>query len=283
MSENDPRFNTGQTNWLFDEFDARVLYVACQHLTVGEWDSDRLSNYQWRIYHDSVPGAELTVCGETNVLESDRLYIVPPHLPLASRNKIAFDQTYVHFDLTSSFSMAFRKLFPGLTEVSFSPVLKEMTDAIRERTTLKDGNDIVMNCLAKALIFQAMAERLDALTESDAHRYLDLMRRVEPVIPALKILDQSPEKTISNKTLAQKCSMSEDHFIHVFKTLIGMPPRKYQLKRRLTLAAQLLLFTQDSIDQISEKLSFNDRFYFSRMFAKETGHSPARFRQGSRS
>jgi transcriptional regulator GlxA family with amidase domain len=144
-------------------------------------------------------------------------------------------------------------------------------------------NDIVANCLSKALVFQAFAEWFDTLPDNAANIYLETMRAVEPVLPALKMLDESLEKAIDNKTLARCCLMSEDHFIHVFGKAIGLPPRKHQLKRRLALAAQMLLFTDDSIELIAEKLSFNDRFYFSRKFTEETGHSPAMFRRIARS
>jgi AraC-like DNA-binding protein len=282
MYETQPTQNVDLSAWELNEFDIRVLYVACDHLLPGAWDKSQLSNYQWRLYHNSASGANLFVDEESYVLQSDRLYIIPPNLKLGCRNNVLIDQTYVHFDLASTFSMAFQKLFPKPLEISFTPVLKTMTEALRNRLQTSSQNDIVTGCLSKALVFQTFGEKLDRLFKDSPHQCIEFMSDMKPILPALKLCDLSPERTIENKELSEKCLMSEDYFIHVFKQLIGVPPRKYQLKRRLTLAAQLLLYTSSSIDEIAEKLFFNDRFYFTRAFTKETGHSPGEFRKGAR-
>jgi two-component system response regulator YesN len=47
---------------------------------------------------------------------------------------------------------------------------------------------------------------------------------------------------------------------------------------RVRKAATLLRGTRQSIEEIAEQTGFPNRYYFSRVFKKMTGHSPADFR-----
>ena len=50
----------------------------------------------------------------------------------------------------------------------------------------------------------------------------------------------------------------------------------------MLLAAQALLFTADSIETIAATSGFANRFYFSRVFTRQMGISPAAYRRAVR-
>jgi len=56
-------------------------------------------------------------------------------------------------------------------------------------------------------------------------------------------------------------------------------PAQFILERRVSKAAQQLIFSTDSIEQIAERLGFLDRFHFSRMFKARMGTPPATYRK----
>jgi AraC-like DNA-binding protein len=268
--------------WFSEAFEVSVLFAACAHLAPAHWNHPSLPNYHWRLYRNTISGAELIVDNHPLTLLSDSIYLVAPHQSLSSRNEMQFDQIYIHFDLTYAMSTPFEKLIAPVTQVPLSPLLSQMIDCMSRQLDQTPNNDIISNCMAKALIFQTFAEWFVSLPIATIKQYADMVSLVAPILPALHVLEKEPYEPIKNKILAQLCLLSEDHFIHVFTKAVGMPPRQYQLRTRLALAAQMLMFTKASIEQIAEKLCFTDRFYFSRLFKRETGHTPAEFRGGQR-
>jgi AraC family L-rhamnose operon transcriptional activator RhaR len=63
---------------------------------------------------------------------------------------------------------------------------------------------------------------------------------------------------------------------------VGQSPSHYIRERRVMLAAQQLLFSSASIDDIALATGFGNRFYFSRVFTRQLGVSPAAYRKTSR-
>ena len=102
------------------------------------------------------------------------------------------------------------------------------------------------------------------------------------VTPATEYIDANLAEPLSNGELARVCHVSEDHFIRVFRQALGQTPAQYILDRRVSAAAQRLIFSKESVDAIAEATGFGDRFYFSRVFAKRMGSPPAAYRKVDR-
>lgn len=64
----------------------------------------------------------------------------------------------------------------------------------------------------------------------------------------------------------------------LFKKKTGMTIKEYQLSLRLRKAVKLLCETEDSIADIATETGFYDSFYFSKVFKREKGISPLKFR-----
>jgi AraC family transcriptional regulator len=82
-------------------------------------------------------------------------------------------------------------------------------------------------------------------------------------------------------TMSAVAGLSPYHFSHLFTAAIGMPPHRYLLKQRIEQAKQRLLFGRESILAIALDCGFKDASHFARVFARETGLSPRRFRQAA--
>jgi len=59
----------------------------------------------------------------------------------------------------------------------------------------------------------------------------------------------------------------------------GRTPQDFIRKKRVENASRLLYHSDQSIKQISAECGFNDRYYFTRVFSREMGISPARYRK----
>lgn len=82
--------------------------------------------------------------------------------------------------------------------------------------------------------------------------------------------------------LAERCGCSVQTLISRFKRHYGKTPAKFMTELRISRAKELLLNTHDSVWQIAEVCGYENVYYFSNVFKRETGISPLRFRQGYR-
>lgn len=84
------------------------------------------------------------------------------------------------------------------------------------------------------------------------------------------------ELTIAN--LAGLVPMSEFHFARTFKSLLGEPPHRYILKRRIERAKILLKVTQYSAAEIAYQVGFSNPSHFTSQFRKLVGATPKVYR-----
>lgn len=80
---------------------------------------------------------------------------------------------------------------------------------------------------------------------------------------------------------AAACGISERNFYAYFKKWCGKTPVEYRNEIRLTAAASLLKRSCLTVAEIAFKSGFEDPYYFSRLFKKKHGVSPALFRQAA--
>lgn len=96
--------------------------------------------------------------------------------------------------------------------------------------------------------------------------------------PAIKFIETSySDPSITNKTLADLCNISEIYFRRQFKTKFGITPKQYILNVRLQRAKQLLLDGRYKINTISEECGFASQYHFSRIFREKIGKSATEF------
>ncbi|MBQ9545477.1 MAG: AraC family transcriptional regulator [Clostridia bacterium] len=79
-------------------------------------------------------------------------------------------------------------------------------------------------------------------------------------------------------SICRAVGVSKYHFCREFKKNTGLTVMEYVLKTRLVLAKNELEKSDLSVSQISEKCGFSSVSYFCRVFKKEEGVSPLRFR-----
>lgn len=95
---------------------------------------------------------------------------------------------------------------------------------------------------------------------------------------ALRYIDSHLAELLPNSKLAELSHASESHFIRLFRRTLGCTPARHVQERRVSSAAELLIRTNLSIDEIAERCGFANRYHFSRVFAQRMANPPARFR-----
>ncbi|MDB4918565.1 AraC family transcriptional regulator [Mucilaginibacter sp.] len=95
---------------------------------------------------------------------------------------------------------------------------------------------------------------------------------------SIKFMKENLDKCYSINELASGLKYSVSHYSDLFKKKTGVSPIHYFNQLKIQESCQYLYFTNLTIKEIGFKVGFNDPYYFSRMFKKLMGLSPANYR-----
>jgi AraC-like DNA-binding protein len=84
---------------------------------------------------------------------------------------------------------------------------------------------------------------------------------------------------LSREEIAAHVGLSDDYLTSCFRKELGLTPVAYLNRYRVQQAKLLLKNTHKSITEIALEAGFSGSSYFSRIFHRETGMSPAEFRR----
>ena len=94
-------------------------------------------------------------------------------------------------------------------------------------------------------------------------------------------IEENLAEELTNAHLAALVPMSEFHFARTFKTLVGEPPHRYILQRRIERAKILLKVTKFSGAEIAYQVGFSNPSHFTAQFRKLLGVTPKIYRNCS--
>jgi AraC-like DNA-binding protein len=80
---------------------------------------------------------------------------------------------------------------------------------------------------------------------------------------------------------ASESKVTRRRFNELFKAQFNSTPNRYLTSVRIEKAKELLLTSKIPIKQVAELSGFEDFYYFSKVFKKETGLSPMQFRKAN--
>lgn len=95
---------------------------------------------------------------------------------------------------------------------------------------------------------------------------------------AADYIEKNFDKPFKISEIAKLCSMSESRFFINFKNMMGVSPINYKHNICIQHALDLLINTDLSIEEISDKLGFSSSNYFRKIFNKITNESPKQIR-----
>ncbi len=152
-------------------------------------------------------------------------------------------------------------VFPGFGQ---GEALQEILDLILADPT--QGSQQIALCLHRHI--QALANLHKQ--EMSEHAQALVMKNY---------IEQNLTRALPIDEVAKSAHLSTSRALHLFKEVFGIPPYRYYLSQRLELAQSFLLDTSLSIQEIADRLGFEDYHHFSTFFKKECGQSPSRFRR----
>jgi AraC family transcriptional activator of mtrCDE len=265
------------------------LFVACRTLIdAARWTLRNMQDSFWRLYLNAQPGAQLELLQEDGTVEriydlaANQLLFVPAGVRFHTYTSSQIDHFYIHFDLLGIPQAALQALFSAPIAIPAVPYLLQEAHTLAATSSEQEQLSLVRQCRIKALVYAALAAYLEDLPSTSAERYQQLLQAQAPIQPALHAIETRLGERLNNRLLAELCHLSEDYFIRVFHASVGQSPLQYIQAQRVRRAAQLLLFSMESIEQIAMATGFGTRAYFSRVFARHLGVGPAAYRRIAR-
>jgi AraC-like DNA-binding protein len=105
-----------------------------------------------------------------------------------------------------------------------------------------------------------------------------MAKRVERII---EMMQGDPSKSFTLEKMAESVNLSATYFCFLFKSITGVPPKKYLKTLRLQEAATLLTTTFLSVKEIVRHVGLADDSHFVRDFKRHFGVTPSEFRNTS--
>ena len=94
-----------------------------------------------------------------------------------------------------------------------------------------------------------------------------------------RYIEDHLEQQILVANLSGLIHLSEAHFSRAFRLAYGEPPHAYIVRRRVELAAQLMLAGRQPLSEIALRCGFHDQAHLSKQFRQLTGETPAAWRR----
>lgn len=154
----------------------------------------------------------------------------------------------------------------------------EKTAILFEEMKKQDGEYSRLSCLGSLFcLFGELVKSNGFLNErrivSDGfYRNEHKLKRV------LSFIRENYDKRISLANMANVCEMSPKYFCSYFKKMTKMSPTEYLQFYRVEKSARELLKSELSITEIAFDNGFSDLSYFIKVFKKQIGVSPGKFR-----
>jgi AraC-like DNA-binding protein len=233
------------------------------------WDIPSLLATHWRFYCPFESGGSITFKGKEYRLRRGMGVLIPTYTDFGAQMKHSFRKLYCHFHLN----------MPNLIftpEIYIFDIQEDKLSAIEkllEPETGKLRKEIQINAFTLEQIGAGLS-----LISLENCRIIPHDSRIEKACSFMRKNITAPK---TNSQLAQYLKMDENYFVHRFKSVMGEPPQQHYMKIRLENAANLLLNSELSIEEIAERCGFWDRNHFSRVFRNKMLTPPAAYRHNN--
>lgn len=210
--------------------------------------------------------------GEGSLITSDgekpfypgRLFIAPPNRPHATRSKVYHKIISIGENLDN---------LPFLTDIYGTEDSKFGEARMLAETALRYAyeNEAYANACINALVRFALMKRTEYAKDvySTIYRIISIME------------DRYGDPHLKAGDLIRAGGYAEDYTRSKFLEVTKLSPVKFLNHIRVKNAAQMLLSTELSVNEIAQKCGFLDMAYFSKLFKSQLGMSPKKYKKSA--
>ena len=129
----------------------------------------------------------------------------------------------------------------------------------------------------KDAVYAAVESALQGLpAETEAPVMVAHSARMKRV---LALIEDNLHRNLTLADLAREAGLSRDHFGRLFREQLKISPHNYVVQRRMVVARRLLETTDQPILELATEVGYESQGYFTTVFKKECGCTPAAYRR----
>ena len=164
----------------------------------------------------------------------------------------------------------------GLTRTMFFPGL-DTSEYIKKIHAIGFSTSLTMNEIMNqcCVVFLELCQFIHNSTTAPVNQ----VQVPEHVLRLREYLDYHLNEPFTMEKCSKITYLSVSQTIRTFRAAYGMAPYEYLNNRRIETAKLLLHNSALSIQEISERIGFQDKDYFSKYFKKKCGVTPGRYRK----
>jgi AraC-like DNA-binding protein len=156
------------------------------------------------------------------------------------------------------------------------PIHQVVTLLSREMLHTEPGKQTVLDRLLDVLVVLGIRAGLTRSATAPAWFRAASDPRLSP---ALQSIHASPGKPWTVDDLAKLSNMSRATFARIFHQALGQAPMQYLTDWRMTVARDLLLAQDATLDQIAANVGYSSVYGFTTAFRRHNGEPPRRWQQ----
>jgi AraC family transcriptional regulator len=247
-----------------------------------------------RIYQITEGNGSLIIGNQRIPLEAGNLYLIPSFTSCTYHFGAGLSHYYIHLSIDQPNGLTPYSLYSILNRVEAQELDSKLFHRlvqINPDLQLPHHHPNVYQTklwLNKRVNFLSVSQHLETigilkqlfsrfLESGQSHTITSMLKyNIQPVLIHIQT---NLQHDIHVTELACMACLSKDHFSKVFKSITGMAPCDYMIRKRIERAQFLLLTTELSQKEIIEQTGFKSASYFSRIFKKITTYTPERYRK----
>ena len=274
--------------------------VRVRLLNAARCDLDSSWNYQEvvspfsRIYLITDGEGQISPDNQLMQLKKGYMYLIPSYVHCSYSCDENLSQNYLHFTNELQEGLKIFDILHVTHEIKAKPIdyllfdrLLEINDDAelvqsdpqyyqkKDWISHRDNNGSPASMLETNGIVKQLLSRF--ITEGDAA--VGNVLRMSRMRQVFNYIGTHLNDEIRMEKLAEIACYSTDHFTRQFKQTTGLLPVEYINKKRIEKAQLMLMTTSRSQREISEQTGFSCQQYYSRVFKKLVGCSPAQYRK----
>ena len=207
-----------------------------------------------------------------------QLAIIPPHTPhiYQAEKQDPWSICWIHFSGSQTQAVS-----DSLKLTTHKPSL-----FVPDTRIIRDAFENIYACLnyhySDAGLLAMSSELLRLFSLAKLHQGFPRIQRQSAekrVVSTLAFMEQHLDMPLTLDAMAAHSGQSLPYFTKLFRQRTNQSPMAYFIQLKIRKACELLDQTDSTIREIATQLGYDDPYYFSRIFKKTQGCSPAAYRR----
>jgi len=154
----------------------------------------------------------------------------------------------------------------GSADYIFKPIDYEELDEVLQQLVERLQRKTVLEKIPEGIILTIAKEESDKEQDSAIHA-------------AKKYILEHIQETIYVEDIANVVFLNSQYLMRLFKKETGVSILEFITNERIGLAKELLLKTEFPVNKVADQVGYSNYSYFTKIFKRSTGLSPAAYRQ----